>query len=49
MPNRLMGEVNNSISFNKSKNKPITNMQNTITPKANKILKTFSIKSSLAL
>ena len=43
MPNRLIWGVNNSISFNKNKNKVIFKMQNTIIPKTNNVLKTFSI------
>lgn len=43
MPKRLIGEINNSISFNKSKNTAIITRENTITPKTNKVLKILSI------
>ncbi len=39
MPKMFISGLNNSISFNKSKNKAITTIQNTITPKTNNVLK----------
>ncbi|MBI4779292.1 hypothetical protein HY797_02480 [Candidatus Falkowbacteria bacterium] len=43
MPKILICGLNNSINFNRSKNKPIISKQNTIIPKTNNVLKVVSI------